>query len=76
MSIGNPTLNTLLAKSIYTSPFRKYLLPKYKYSFTPQQLFFMCECVRSCKDVEGSIVEIGCSKGHTTIFLNNFLNEE
>jgi SAM-dependent methyltransferase len=34
---------------------------------------FLCDCLEQVRDVSGHIVEIGCSAGKTTIFLNRFL---
>lgn len=56
--------------------FGTYILPLYKYHFTPQQLFEMCNHLKATKEVEGDIIEIGCSTGNTTIFLNKFMNSE
>lgn len=61
---------------LFHSPFRDAILPKYSYNFTPQQLFFLCDCLAETKHVPGDIAEIGCSVGRTTIFLNNYLDSE
>lgn len=53
---------------------RKYFLPKYKLQFQPQQLIYLCVCIENTKDLEGDILEIGCARGRTTIFLNKYMD--
>jgi O-methyltransferase len=50
------------------------LLPHYPYNFEPHQLMYLCQCLEGIRDVPGKIVELGCSAGKTTIFLNKFMN--
>jgi hypothetical protein len=45
----------------------------YPYMFTPKQLVFLIECVKSVADVPGCFVEAGCAYGATTVFLNKFM---
>ena len=52
---------------------RKYLYYRYLYSFTPSQLCFLVNCLDRTAAVEGSVVEIGCAFGHTTVFLDQHL---
>lgn len=53
---------------------RKYLYYRYQYSFNPSQLCFLIECLDRTSAVEGTIVEIGCAFGHTTVFLDRHLS--
>lgn len=55
------------------SPLGKYLYYRYDYSFSPSQLCFLVRCLDETSDVEGSVVEIGCAYGHTTVFLDKHL---
>jgi len=50
------------------------LLPHYPYNFEPHQLIFLCQCLEHVRDIPGAIVELGCSAGKTSIFLNRFMN--
>ena len=46
----------------------------YTYMFEPDQLIFLCQCIKEVKDIPGVFMEIGCAKGHTTVFLNKFMD--
>jgi len=52
---------------------RKHYYPKYSYNFTAPQLCFLCQSLGETKSVAGTILEIGCARGETTIFLNNYM---
>ena len=54
-------------------PVRRRLVPSYPYAFDPVQLMYLCDCLEQVRDVPGAVVEIGCSAGHTTLFLNQYL---
>jgi O-methyltransferase len=56
--------------------FRKLVFPYWPYMFTPQELFYLCECLKKTSLLKGKIIEIGCAEGHTTIFLNRYLEHE
>ena len=43
--------------------------------FTPAQLAFLVRCLDETEGVPGTIVEIGCATGRTTVFLNKHLDE-
>jgi len=58
----------------YLSPLRRYFFPRYVYNFTAPQICFLCECLNNTRDVPGSIVEVGCAGGSTTIFLNKYMD--
>lgn len=57
----------------YLPALRKHFYPRYTYNFTAPQLCFLCHSLSETKQVKGSILEIGCARGETTIFLNNYL---
>jgi O-methyltransferase len=48
----------------------------YPYMFTPKQLVFLTECIKSVAKVPGCFIEVGCAYGATTVFLNKFMNDE
>jgi O-methyltransferase len=54
---------------------RQRLFPEHRFQFSAQQLCFLCKCLSDTKHLSGSIAEIGCEYGHTTIFLNNYIND-
>lgn len=70
----NPKLLKFIKEIQFHSPLRRYFFPRYTFSFTPQQLNFLCQCIDETKDVKGAICEIGCAAGNTTVFLNKFMN--
>jgi O-methyltransferase len=59
----------------YHTPLSRYLFPSYQYMFTPAQLGFLCDCIDRTAPVSGSLLEIGCHQGRTTLFLNAHMDE-
>jgi O-methyltransferase len=51
------------------------LFSQYPYMFSPAQLIYLVECIKSLSGVPGSFVEIGCAYGATTVFLNKFMDD-
>jgi O-methyltransferase len=47
---------------------------QYEYMFSPEHLVFLCEQIAGVADLSGSIVEVGCAWGRTTIFLNGYID--
>jgi O-methyltransferase len=56
------------------TPIKELFGHKYLYMFSPAQLGFLCEQVAKTASVPGSIVEVGCAFGATTVFLNRHLD--
>ena len=46
---------------------------RYDYMFSPGQLAFLCEQITNVAEIPGSILEVGCATGHTTVFLNRHI---
>ena len=63
----------LTREILFHTPLKRYFFPKYLYNFTPPQLCFLCQCVEETRQVAGSIAEVGCANGLTTIFLNKYM---
>lgn len=63
----------LLSRVLYHSPFFGLVAARYPYFFTPAQLAYLCDCLDKTLDLPGCIVEVGCARGFTTIFLNRHL---
>lgn len=59
---------------VSATPFRGAFFPSWRYMFNPAELIFMCELLKETSSLDGSITEIGCADGATTIFLNRFLD--
>ncbi|SDY56802.1 Macrocin-O-methyltransferase (TylF) [Lysobacter sp. yr284] len=54
---------------------RQRVFPEHRFQFSAHQLCFMCKCLSDTRDLDGAIVEIGCEYGHTTVFLNNYIDD-
>lgn len=68
-------LALLLFKSlVFYTPFRRYVFHRYPYNFLPIHLNFLCGCIERTKELKGSILEIGCYSGDTTVFLNKHMD--
>lgn len=65
---------------LYRSPLASwmYFLSRYQFDydfgFTPVQLFYICECIAKTRELPGPIIEIGCGRGRTTVFLNKYMD--
>jgi predicted O-methyltransferase YrrM len=47
----------------------------YEYMYSPSQLAFLCQQITNTAEVPGSILEVGCAWGATTVFLNRHIDE-
>lgn len=68
-------LRNCLRSALIKTPLQKVLLPHYPYLFTPAQLSYLCASLDATRDVNGSILEVGCFRGETTIFLATHLKD-
>jgi O-methyltransferase len=64
----------MLKEVQFQTPLRRYFFPRYGFNFTPPQLCYLCRCLEETRRCEGSIAEIGCSIGSTTVFLNKYMD--
>jgi len=73
--VADAMLRTLFYE--LTSRFPSYLnriwMAQYNYMFTPAQLAFLVRCLDETKALPGPIVEVGCARGQTTLYLNMHL---
>ena len=53
--------------------FRSSWYSRYEFQMSPRQLCYLAKCIDKIKNVEGSIVEIGCAHGLTTTFLYEYM---
>jgi len=68
-------LRKVFKNLILRTPLKNYVFfYKYEHYFNPAQLCFITRCINEIKDIPGSIVEIGCAVGRTTVFLNKYMD--
>ena len=72
----NPKFLKLIKEIAFYSSIRSYFFLRYSYNFTPPQLCFFCKCIEDTRDINGSIAEIGCFSGYTTVFLNRYMEAQ
>src|SRR6516165_11880828 len=64
-----------LKQAVFQIPIISDLIDhRYLYMFTPAQLAFLCEQITNGADIPGSILEVGCETGRTTVFLNRHID--
>jgi len=59
----------------FHSPFRHFVLYKYRYAFTPAQYAKLVELAGEAAEWGGDFVEVGCYRGYTTTYLNRHLDD-
>lgn len=69
-------IRRLMKDAAFRTPAAQYLGPRYPYNFRPRQLAFLVEMLDEIREIPGSIVEIGCFAGATTIFLSEHLRDQ
>lgn len=69
------SLTKAVAHTLYNLRVRKSIITRYQYNFSVKQLIFICRCLEDTQGVDGAIVEVGCERGNTTLFLNNYLDD-
>jgi predicted O-methyltransferase YrrM len=56
------------------TPLRELFTYRYRFMFSPSQLCFLCQQITNTAEVPGSILEVGCAFGATTVFLNRHID--
>lgn len=56
------------------TPARELFTYRYRFMFSPAQLGFLCAQITAAAEVPGSILEVGCAFGATTVFLNRHID--
>jgi O-methyltransferase len=56
------------------TPARELFTFRYRFMFSPSQLGFLCQQITNTVEVPGSILEVGCAFGATTVFLNRHID--
>jgi O-methyltransferase len=72
MSLARKVRSIIKDLSLKTGVYN-HMFYVYPYMFTPKQLVFLTEYVKSVDKVPGCFVEAGCAYGATTVFLNKFM---
>ena len=70
-------LKTIRARLFYELIFHTRLRPwffhRYSYMHAPRQLAFLLDCIDKTRNIPGSIVEVGCAGGSTTVWLKRHM---
>jgi O-methyltransferase len=74
MPLGNP-LKSLIRSVVYATPLFRYFAPRYRSTYVPAHLCRLIDLLNQTADIPGSIVEVGCFTGETTIWLNRHLKD-
>ena len=69
------TLRDLAREALFQTRLRSAWFPRYDYMFSPAQLGFFTDAISRVAKAGGSIVEIGCAAGATTLYFNRHLDE-
>ena len=66
-------LTLWLKRLQFRTPLRRQMVHRYDYFFWPAELAFLCELLEQGASTGGTVLEVGCAHGATTVFLNNHL---
>jgi hypothetical protein len=66
-------VSSAIRSLFWYTPLRRLLFYRYAYNFTPEQLAFLVQCLNETRDVSRDVFQVGCARGHTTCFLNRYL---
>lgn len=67
-------LDKVARNILYYSPFRHFVLYKYRYAFDPLQYGKLISLLDAAAKLEGDFVEVGCYRGYTTVYLNKYID--
>ena len=56
------------------TPIRELFTYRYRFMFSPSQLCVLCAQITDTAEIPGSILEVGCAFGATTVFLNRHID--
>jgi predicted O-methyltransferase YrrM len=60
---------------LHRSPLRRFFFPRYPFNVSAAQLVYLCQAIDRTRDVPGTVIEVGCFQGATTVFLANYLRD-
>jgi O-methyltransferase len=70
------SLKSLVRSAVYATPLFRYLAPRYRSTYVPAHLCRLIDLLNQTTGIPGSIVEVGCFTGETTIWLNRHLKDQ
>lgn len=76
MRIDGDRLRKIAREVALHTPLRAHMSPRYQYLHTPAELAFLCRCLDETRHIPGCIVEVGCYRGETTLYLNYHMTSE
>ena len=68
-------LKRFLRSVVYATPLFRYFAPRYRSTYVPAHLCRLIDLLTQTANIPGSIVEVGCFTGETTIWLNRHLQD-
>ena len=74
MPDGNP-IKSLVRSLVYATPLFRYFAPRYRSTYMPAHLCRLIDLLDQTDAIPGSIIEVGCWTGETTIWLNRHLKD-
>jgi len=69
-------MKSLMRSIIYATPLFRYFVPRYRSTYVPAHLCRLIDLLDRTVDIPGSIIEVGCFRGETTIWLNRHLEDK
>jgi len=69
-------LKSAVKVALSCTPAGKLVNHRWAYAFTPRQLCFLTTCIDRTAAVRGAVVEIGCFRGYTSIWLKKHMDFE
>jgi hypothetical protein len=74
MPKGNP-LKSLVRSVVYATPLFRYFAPLYRSTYVPAHLCRLIDLLDQTAGIPGSIIEVGCFTGETTIWPNRHMKD-
>jgi O-methyltransferase len=74
MTKGKP-MKSLVRSIVYATPLFRYFAPRYRSTYVPAHLCRLIDLLNQTIDIPGSIIEVGCFTGETTIWLNRHMED-
>jgi SAM-dependent methyltransferase len=74
--MGQNPIRNLIRSLVYATPLFRHFVPRYRNTYVPAHLCRLISLLDQTVDIPGSILEVGCFKGETTIWLNKHLEDK
>jgi O-methyltransferase len=69
------SLRRIIKMALFHTPLARFQFVRWQYNFTPRQLPFFCDCLDHVSSLPGPILEVGCFRGATTVWLNRHMDD-